>query len=106
MVTTFGSGFYFIEIKWLGSNGKTSYELDRLTAGLRQLGAYAVRSTLPELATLVAYDARSEEEFKKLPFSELISEGVAKIETCEGVSVPAIGSCYVLFLFSKTASES
>lgn len=95
-------GYFIIEIKWMGSNGTTKYGEERITKGMKQIKTYLSTGHRARRATLVAYDGRDEANFESLKDGEEIAEGIKRINK----DVPPRGSCYVLFLFNKQASNA
>jgi hypothetical protein len=97
---------YLIEVKWMGTNGKTTYRIKDISKGLKQLDTYLKRQPKIFKGTLVAYDGRREVEFQSLTCSgEDSIEGCKKLASCNGVHTPERGSCLILFLDSRTASD-
>jgi hypothetical protein len=96
-------GYFVIEIKWVGKNqNDTSYDETRIGDGLRQIAQYVNRGAAVRKATLVTYDGRGESQFSQIASSKDIAEGVKEIIA----NVPDRGSAFVLYLFSKHASQS
>lgn len=102
IIPLFG-GFFVIEIKWMGKNQNDfGYGESRIGDGLRQITEYIKRGASVRKATLVAYDGRGEKQFSEIVSSKDIAEGVKEIVA----GVPDRGSAFVLYLFSKHASQS
>jgi hypothetical protein len=98
---------YLIEVKWIGKNEKTSYTIKTVTKGLKQMGTYLKKQAKISEGLLVAYDARKLSEFDVIASIGLRDEpGCKWLAACETVPVPARGNCLILFLESKTASDS
>lgn len=97
--------FHVIEVKWMGKNEKTIYNADKIKLGLAQLQQYAENDPFPETSTLVVYDGRVRDEFDKLK-GTLCEDGIAELLEHDGVVKPVSGICYVLFLYSGTASSA
>jgi hypothetical protein len=104
-IAAFGGKFFVIEVKWLGTAGGKPYSRPRLVQGIGQVNTYLKKQTTVSRATLVAYDGRKREEFDALTLCELLEDGCIRLEQCDGKSLLARGSCMVLFLENKTASD-
>jgi hypothetical protein len=105
-ITAMGGRVFLVEIKWMGRNEKTKHDLKWLAKALKQLTKYLSKQTHVTRGTVVAYDARSKDEFTSLVHTDIPEDGCKVLEACEGVCVPARGDCIVLFLESTTASEA
>jgi len=101
-----GAGPYLVELKWLGTNGATSYDRTRLRDGLNQLAEYLDKQPQIREATLLVYDGRVKNKFDSLACVETPEDGCRMIGECDGATLHARGSCIVLFLESTTASEA
>lgn len=83
---------YVIEVKWLGINEhNTSYDADRIIAGIGQIKTYLEREPINE-AYLTCYDGRPEEE-------HITNSHV------EETLVPPKGDYTIIFLESESASK-
>ena len=98
---------YLIEVKWMGENKNgTKYTIKDISKGLGQLKTYLTKQTQVNKGTLVAYDGRAKGEFDALAsISDEQTDGCKRLEVCNGIAVPERGSCLILFLENKTASE-
>ncbi len=98
---------YLIEVKWMGENKNgTKYTIKDISKGLGQLKTYLTKQTKVKRGTLVAYDGRSKSEFDALAsISDEQTDGCKRLEICNEIVVPERGSCLILFLENKTASE-
>lgn len=107
-ITSFTGKLYLIELKWLGQNErKTRHNQDWLEKAIRQLTDYLNKQPTVQRATVVAYDGREQALFDTLvSVDDGNDAGCKTLEQCGSQSVPARGSCLVLFLESKTASEA
>jgi hypothetical protein len=105
-IAVYGGNLFVIEVKWLGTNGKTPYGIPRLTKSIGQLRTYLNKETHVSKGTLVVYDGRDRDKFDALVRTDDDPEnGCAMIEKCKTAEVPARGSCMILFLEDETASD-
>jgi hypothetical protein len=106
-VTSFNGNLYLVEVKWLGQNDrKTSHDKDWLEKAVRQLTQYLNKQATVRRATIVAYDGRDKSIFDSLTsIDDDNDEGCKTLDCCGAESIPPRGSCLVLFLENKTASE-
>jgi hypothetical protein len=107
-ITSFGGRLYLVEVKWLGENDRgTTHADDWLEKALRQLAQYLNKQATVRAATVVAYDGRQRAVFDGLvSLDDGLEDGCKMLGACRGESVPVRGSCMVLFLESKTASQA
>jgi len=98
---------YLIEVKWMGENSNsTKCTLRDISKGLGQLKTYLTKQTHIKRGTLVGYDGRAKSDFEAMAsISDEQTVGCKRLECCNGVTVPERGSCLILFLENKTASE-
>lgn len=104
-IAAYGGKLFVIEVKWLGHNGTTPYAVPRLTKSFGQLRTYLNKLKHVQKGTLVVYDARAKGEFDALVTTDQPEDGCVMIEKCNNAKIHARGSCMVLFLENKTASE-
>lgn len=97
--------FYIIEVKWLGTNGSTTYSESRLRDGIDQVKQYLERDLDATGACLVAYDGRDIEKFEELGCCDCASEQWKEISTCQTAVLPPRGKGFVFYLESQSASE-
>lgn len=96
---------YIIEVKWLGSNGATSYSETRLSDGISQVEQYLQRDPVVKEVCLVAYDARNLAQFNGLMSVDEMKDQWKEITECKGKSLPVRSKGYVFYLESKFASD-
>ncbi len=104
-IASFSGKFFVIEVKWLGSAGGSPYLRPRLVKAIGQVNTYLKKQKDVNKATLVVYDARKREEFEALTDREPLEDGCLHLERCDRTRLLARGTCLVLFLENKTASE-
>jgi hypothetical protein len=104
-IAAYGGKLFVIEVKWLGHNGTTTYVVPRITKSFGQLRTYLNKETHVHKGTLVIYDGRAKEEFDALRTIDAPEDGCVMIDKCNKAKIHARGSCMVLFLENKTASE-
>jgi hypothetical protein len=107
-ITSFRGKLYLVEVKWLGKNDrKTTHRRDWLEKAIRQLAEYLKKQPTVWRATIVAYDGRDKPSFEALiSADDNLDDGCKTLAQCGPETVHARGSCLVLFLESKTASEA
>ncbi len=96
---------YLVEIKWLGTNGSSDHGVAQFRRGLGQLSDYLKKNGSIDQGTLLVYDGRSRADFDALEMESVEEEGCIRVSKCGVVKLPARGSCLVMFLESKTASN-
>lgn len=100
-----GGGLIIIEVKWLGTNGKTPYGESRLRDGIVQIKNYLIREPSTNEACLVVFDGRDLDKFRLLEAKEEEQDQWKMVRHCLSEEVPTRGSCLVFFLESETASK-
>lgn len=96
--------FYILEVKWLGSNGKTSYSWGRLSDGITQVMKYLDIEPQCLEACLVTYDGRELGEFRKLEECDGEADQWKEFRKCDDAEFPPKGKGLLLFLENETAS--
>lgn len=96
--------FYILEVKWLGSNGKTSYSWGRLSDGITQVMNYLDIEPQCLEACLVTYDGRELEEFRKLEECDGEADQWKEFRKCDDAEFPPKGKGLLFFLENETAS--
>lgn len=91
IVTQYGD--HVVEVKWVGTNGRTIYGEDQINVGLAQLNSYMENDPLLVCGYLVVYDARS---LDKHTNASQFDETLRHIRCCPPI---------ILFLESETPSE-
>lgn len=97
--------YYILEVKWLGSNGATTYSEARLRDAIVQVKEYIQRDPGVSEVCLVAYDGRRFEEFDKLDALNGETDQWKQISYCQTEELPPKGKGLVFFLESKSASD-
>lgn len=87
------NGTYVIEVKWLGTNGKTVYRRKRINEGLEQVKIYLEGDAGLLCGHLVAYDGRSPSDHEKKSSYDVKFQH----ELCE--------KPHIIFLKSETPSK-
>lgn len=97
--------YYIVEVKWLGSNGSTTYSESRLRDAIVQVSEYLQRDSGVSEVCLVAYDGRDTKEFDKLDAIAGEPEQWKQISYCQTEKMPLRSKGLVFFLDSKSASD-
>jgi hypothetical protein len=96
--------YYIVEVKWLGTNGSTTFSESRLRDGIKQVNEYLQRNPETSEVCLVAYDGRTLAKFDELTAINGETEQWKEISGCQTESLLQRGKGLVFFLESHFAS--